>query len=183
MRKLRKIRSKIYTILTTKPCLSALKKDGLKYGRNLNVQNYVSIDISHCWLIEIGDNVTMAPYSMILAHDASTQAHIKYTKIGRVKIGDRVFIGAKAVVLPGVKIGNDVIVGSGAIVTKDVPDGVVVAGVPAKVVCKIEYYLNKFKYLKKELVFDESYTVNGGIDKLKKQEMKKRLGDKIGLVR
>ena len=45
--------------------------------------------------------------------------------------------------MPGVNIGNNVVVGAGAIVTKDVPDNVVVAGVPAKVVSSLNSYENK----------------------------------------
>ena len=58
-------------------------------------------------------------------------------------IGDNVFIGADAIVLPNVKIGSDVIVGAGAVVTKDVPDNVVVAGNPAKIIGNYDAYVNK----------------------------------------
>ena len=50
-----------------------------------------------------------------------------------VVIGDDVWIGANAVVLPGVHIGRHVVVAAGAVVTRDVPDGCVVAGVPATI--------------------------------------------------
>ncbi len=53
------------------------------------------------------------------------------------RIGDRVFIGANATVLMGVTIGDGAVVGAGAVVTRDVPPGVVVAGVPARVVAKV----------------------------------------------
>ena len=69
-----------------------LKKMGLQVGSNFNRLNGVILDPSHCWLIEIGDNVTMAPRVHILCHDASTKQFIGYTKIGRVTIGDNVFI-------------------------------------------------------------------------------------------
>jgi maltose O-acetyltransferase len=58
--------------------------------------------------------------------------YLNYTKIGLVKIGDNVFIGAGSIILPNVKIGNNVIIGAGSIVTKDVPDNSLVAGNPAK---------------------------------------------------
>lgn len=54
-----------------------------------------------------------------------------------VHIGDDVWIGANAVVLPGVTIGNHSVVAAGAIVTKDVPQGSLVAGVPAKILKQI----------------------------------------------
>ena len=54
-----------------------------------------------------------------------------------VKIGDDVWIGANAVILPGVTIGNHAVVAAGAVVTKDVPPHCLVAGVPAKVIKEI----------------------------------------------
>ena len=63
------------------------------------------LDPSHCWLIEIGDNVTFGPHVQVLAHDASMHNVLGYTKIGRVRIGNNVFIGAGSIVLPNVQIG------------------------------------------------------------------------------
>lgn len=51
-----------------------------------------------------------------------------------VEIGDYVFIGPRAIILPGVKIGRGAVVAAGAVVTKDVPDFAIVGGVPAKVI-------------------------------------------------
>ena len=104
---------------------------GMKVGKNFKRLNGVILDPSHCWLIEIGDNVTMAPNVHVLCHDASTKQFLGYTKIGRVNIGNNVFIGAETVILPGVNIGNNVVIGANSTVTKDIPDGVVVAGSPA----------------------------------------------------
>ena len=50
-----------------------------------------------------------------------------------VVIGDDVWIGRRAMIMPGVKIGNGVVVAAGAVVTKDVPDFAIVGGVPAKI--------------------------------------------------
>ena len=63
----------------------------------------------------------------------------RYEKVDRanVIIGDRVFIGANAVINMGVTIGDEAIIGAGAVVTKDVPPRAVVAGVPAKVIGEI----------------------------------------------
>lgn len=52
-------------------------------------------------------------------------------------MGDNVWIGANVSVLPGVSIGSNTIIGAGSVVNKDIPDGVIVAGVPCKVICKI----------------------------------------------
>ena len=56
---------------------------------------------------------------------------------GQVVIGDDVWIGANAVVLPNVSIGCHSVVAAGAVVTKDVPDGCAVAGVPAKIIKRL----------------------------------------------
>lgn len=52
-------------------------------------------------------------------------------------------IGAKALILPGKNIGNNVVIGAGSVVSHDIPDGVVVAGNPAKVICSFEEFVKK----------------------------------------
>ena len=93
-----------------RPMLQILQENGLILGNNCNIMDGCIIDPGHCWLIEIGNNVTLAPRVHILAHDASTKRELGYTIIGKVKIGDNVFIGAGSVILPNVKIGNNVVI-------------------------------------------------------------------------
>ena len=64
-----------------------LVKRGLKVGKNFKRLHGVILDPAHCFLITIGDDVTMAPNVHILAHDASTCYALGYAKIGRVNIG------------------------------------------------------------------------------------------------
>lgn len=90
---------------------------GLKVGTNFARLHGVILDPAHCWLIEIGNNVTLAPRVHVLAHDASTKFYLDYAKIGRVRIGNNVFIGAESVILPNVEIGDNVIVGANSTVT------------------------------------------------------------------
>jgi maltose O-acetyltransferase len=59
-----------------------------------------------------------------------------------VTIGNDVWIGGNCTILPGVTIGNNVVVAAGAVVTKDVPDNCLVAGVPAKVIRKLDNNLD-----------------------------------------
>lgn len=120
-----------------------LIKMGLKVGKNFKRLNGVILDPSHCWLISIGDNVTMAPRLHILAHDASTKFFLNYTKIGRVIIGNNVFIGAESIILPNITIGDNVIIGAGSIVTKDIPPNSIYAGNPAKIICSLHEYIDK----------------------------------------
>lgn len=62
---------------------------------------------------------------------------------GRIDVGNNVFIGINAILLPGIKIGDNSIIGAGAIVTRDVPSNSVVAGVPARVVSTVAEYEQK----------------------------------------
>lgn len=68
-----------------------------------------------------------------------------HTKIGRVIIGNNVFIGAGATVLCNTKIGDNVIVGAGSVVTHDIPSNSICAGNPAEVICSYEEWSRKHK--------------------------------------
>ena len=106
---------------------------GLMCGKNFTRMKDVILDPSHCWLIEIGDNVTMAPRVHILCHDASTKGFLGYTKIGRVTIGNNVFMGENSIVLPNVHIGNNVIIGASTVVTKNIPSNSIAVGNPMRI--------------------------------------------------
>ena len=86
--------------------------------------------------VEIGDNVIIASHSVITSqtHDRNSKLYRKENIMKPVKIGDNVWIGAGAIILPGVSIGNSSIVGAGSVVTKDVLSNTVVMGIPARVV-------------------------------------------------
>lgn len=156
---------------------------GMVVGKNFKRLNGVILDSSHCWLIEIGDDVTMAPRVHILCHDASTKTFLNYTKIGRVSIGNRVFIGAASIVLPGVTIGNDVVIGAGSVVTHDVPDGVVVVGNPARVVCSLEQYLRKERArMEGSHCYGEEYTLRKAVPMELRLKQKSELSGKIGYI-
>lgn len=157
---------------------------GLTVGKNFNPQLHVTLDPSHCWLITIGDNVTMAPNVHVLAHDASTCNHLGYARIGRVNIGNNVFIGAGSIILPGVTIGDDVVVGAGSVVSRSLDKGCVYAGIPAKKLCSIEDFCDKNKKLMKTApVYGEEYTLRGNIDADKKREQKQDLENSVGFVK
>lgn len=79
-------------------------------------------------------------------------------------IGNNVFIGADAIVLPGVTIGNNVIIG--AVVAKDILDGVVVVGNPSKIISSFDDYIQKNKELmRKEVTWDTHYSVKTQAEK------------------
>ncbi|AFU98946.1 acyltransferase [Simiduia agarivorans] len=133
---------------------------GLKIGKNSIPVADFFFDPSHCFLIDIGDNVTFAPNVRLIAHDASSKFLTGYTKIAKITIQDNCFIGDSVIVLPGVTIGEGSIIGTGSIVTKDVPPNSVAIGSPAKVVDTTEKYKNKLKsQMTNSKQFDESYHI------------------------
>ncbi len=156
---------------------------GMKVGKNFGRLNGVILDPSHCWLIEIGDNVTMAPRVHVLCHDASTKTFLNYTKIGRVTIGNNVFIGAESVIMPGVNIGNNVIIGANSTVTHDIPDGMVAVGCPAKILCTTEEYIEKESArMKDSPCYGEEYTLRCDVPLEKRMKQKDELNGKIGYI-
>lgn len=156
---------------------------GMKVGKNFKRLHGVILDPGHCWLIEIGDNVTMAPRVHVLCHDASTKTFLDYTKIGRVTIGDNVFIGAESVILPGVTIGNNVIIGANSTVTHDIPDNTVAAGSPARKICSLEEYLEKErKRMETAPCYGEEYTLRKDVSMEKRMQQKAELEGKIGYI-
>lgn len=156
---------------------------GMTVGKNFNRLHGVILDPGHCWLIEIGDNVTMAPRVHILCHDASTKQHLGYTKIGRVTIGNNVFIGAESVVLPGVTVGNNVIIGANSTVTHDIPANSVAVGSPARVICTLDEYLTKEKTrMEAAPCYGEDYTLRQNVSMEKRLQQKEELTGKIGYI-
>lgn len=109
----------------------------LEIGRDVSINYGVSVGATG--FISIGDRVRIGPYAMIV----DTAFHDLYNRTLRpppqpVVIEPDVWIGARASVLPGVRIGRGAIVGTGAVVTRDVPAYAVVAGVPARVVRRLD---------------------------------------------
>lgn len=94
-------------------------------------------------LIEIGDDFINAPGAKILTHDASLLLFNRKIRVQKTIIGNQVFLGLNAIIMPGVRVGNKVIIGAGTIVTKDVPDNSVVVGNPARIICTVDEYIAK----------------------------------------
>jgi maltose O-acetyltransferase len=178
---LEKILRKIYRRMFYQDPIKEHIKRGLVVGKNFNMLDDVVVDYSHIWHIEIGDDVTLAPRVYILAHDASTKMHLGYTRIGKVKIGNKVFVGANSIILPGVTIGDNVIIGAGSVVSRDIPDGCVAAGNPAKTICTTDEFIAK----KQEEMgifpcFGEEYTLRKNVTTEMKSQMNNQMSDKIG---
>lgn len=111
------------------------------YGFNIHAgdglfMNFDCVILDVC-PVRIGDFCMMGPGVHIYAatHPLDAAARCAGPEYGKpVTIGNRVWIGGRAVILPGVTIGDDAVIGAGSVVTKDVPRRAVVAGNPGRVV-------------------------------------------------
>lgn len=115
---------------------------GAKFCPFVSIGNDSGIGID-CYLsgeIIIGNDVMMGPEVAIYTSNHRTDDlqtpmwKQGFTEMEPVIIGNDVWIGRRAMIMPGVKIGNGVVIAAGAVVTKDVPDYAVVGGVPAKII-------------------------------------------------
>jgi maltose O-acetyltransferase len=109
-------------------------REHITLGSNVSINAFV-----HMWghgKITIGNDCLIASHASInsVTHDTNAILYRDTVIEKEVIIGNNVWIGSHAVILPGIKIGDNAIVGAGAVVTKDVPPGATVAGVPAKII-------------------------------------------------
>ena len=157
MRLVRKIAKKLYYLIKGKPLtdhekseriISAIRQGGGTIGDNVEILNSF-IDMGEPYLITIGSDVTLTGIRL-LTHDASTKRVLGYTKTGRVVIGNHVFIGNGAIILPDTVIGDNVIIGAGSVVAKDIASNTVAAGNPIRVLGSFEDYIEKNRRLMKE---------------------------------
>ena len=112
---------------------------------------YVSpgANITDAAYVKIGNNVRINECA-IFGHDGTVNMinrafGLRLDSVGKVDIRDNVFVGYGAIILQNVSIGPNAIVAAGSVVTKDVPEGAVVAGAPAKQVSTVTAYVEKLK--------------------------------------
>lgn len=126
----------------------------IEVGKNFYANyNCTILDVAK---VRIGNNCQLAPNVAIYTaghpiHPVSRNSMYEYGI--EVTIGDNVWIGGNTVVLPGVHIGSNTVIGAGSVVTKDIPDWVIAAGNPCRVIRKITEEDKRFYYKDKE--FDE----------------------------
>lgn len=121
------------------------------YGRNITVgdnfyANYDCIILDVCE-VKIGSNVMFGPRVCLFAaaHPIYSEVRNSGLEYGRpISVGDNVWVGGCVTVNPGIEIGSDVVIGSGSVVTKNIPDGVVAAGNPCKILRKINEHDKTF---------------------------------------
>lgn len=114
------------------------------YGYNIEIGDNFYANVNFTVLdgakVTIGNNVFIAPNVGIYTagHPLDAERRNQGLEYAHpVTLGDNVWVGAGVNILPGVTIGSDAVIGAGAVVLKDVPDGVLVAGNPARVIRKI----------------------------------------------
>ena len=109
----------------------------------------------------------------MFTHGGGIVARLLYPNFdvfGCVTIGNHVYIGTNALIMPGVTIGDNALVAAGSVVTKSVPAGVVVGGNPAKILCTIDEYIEH----------NLNYNTNSkGMSRSEKKQMLLNLEDKF----
>lgn len=129
----------------------------IKVGKNFFANyNCTILDVAQ---VTIGDNCQLAPNVAIYTaghpiHPDTRNTAYEYGK--EVHIGDNVWIGGNSVICPGVHIGSNVVIGAGSVVTKDIPDWVVAAGNPCRVIRKITDADRRF-YFRSQEIDDEAW--------------------------
>lgn len=116
------------------------KMRGTKIGKNVDISSFVFLEEYYPNLITIEDNVDIGPYVKIVTHDSSMHCINPSipNEFGAVLIKKNVYIGAGAIILPGVTIGEFSIIAAGAVVTGNIPPYTVVAGIPAKKIGSVQ---------------------------------------------
>ena len=106
------------------------RPSGVSIGNHTTINRDVLLDGRMG--IQIGDNVSISEGTAVLTLEHDPNSPLFETRGAAIRIGDRAFVGVRAVLLPGVTIGEGAVVAAGAVVTRDVEAFAIVAGVPAR---------------------------------------------------
>ena len=128
---LKLIRTQLYLSLRSLMAWKYRTLYRMDIGRNTGINRKAKLDKNvYPEGIHIGNNCNILGGAIILSHDACRSLKAD------TYIGDNVIVGINSIILPGVRIGNHVVIGAGSVVTKDVPDNVIVAGNPVRIIRK-----------------------------------------------
>ncbi len=111
-----------------------LRRIGVKVGKNVAFGLESTVDVFYPELIEIGDNTIIGYNTVILAHEFLANE----LRVGEVRIGKNVTIGANCTILPGVVIGDNSVISAHSLVNSDIPPNVLAGGVPARVIRELD---------------------------------------------
>lgn len=139
-----KLMSRIYWRYFSSP-----EKYARHIGVNIGENNLIGKKhwSSEPYLITVGSHCQLTDCK-IFTHGGGNsvrRTHPNFDCFGKVKIGDYVYIGTNALIMPGVTIGDNSLIAAGSVVTKSVPSGTVVAGNPARIICTVEEYYERNK--------------------------------------
>lgn len=149
--------------------LKHAKLIGVRFGKNCRfIRTYFGTEP---YLVKIGDHVTLTGVRLI-THDGGVwvfrERHTGIDVFGPIKIGNNVFVGKGAIILPNVTIGDNCVIGAGSVVTKDIPANSVAAGLPARVIKTIDEYYESVK--------DRAFYIRRKKSKEKKKILQKKFG-------
>lgn len=152
---------------------------GLRIGHGTFVARDAYIDPGHSWLISIGHDSGLSPRVIVLVYDASMKRHTDHTLIAPVAIGDRVFVGAGAIILLGTRIGDDSVIAAGAVVRGDIPPWSMVVGNSAKVVSDVRSVADWHRHAVAQAPVwsHEGWTVGHGITEERKGAQREALAE------
>lgn len=130
-----------------------MKRDPIGFARSIGVQIGQGCRVlgltdktfgSEPYLVTLGDHVTVTSGVSFITHDGGVwvfrEEFPDLDILAPVAVGNNVFIGINSIIMPGVTIGDNCVVAAGSVVTRDVPEGMVVGGVPAKVIKPVAQY-------------------------------------------
>lgn len=148
MKDLIRLAKRLLANISNNTKLSYLRKQGAAIGERTRLNCRVSSFGSEPYLIEVGNDCLFAANINIITHDGGIKVlntldyfdGVSMDKIDKVMIGNNVYIGQSALIMPGVNIGDNCIIGAHSVVTKDIPNNSVAVGVPAKVIKDIDSY-------------------------------------------
>ena len=128
----------------------------IHFGDNIYCNfNTTLVDDTH---IYVGDNTMFGPNVTVATAGHPINAELRskgYQYNAPVRIGKNCWIGAGALIMPGVTIGDNVVIGAGSVVTKDIPSGVVAVGNPCKVLREVGERDNVYYFKENKINWDE----------------------------
>lgn len=132
--------------------IKILREMGCKVGDRCRFNCDLYFVGTEPYLVEIGENCLFASGCHLMNHDGGVKVlnalnyfgdGKRYDKMGRIKIGNNVYVGMNSIILGNVSVGDNVIIGANSIVTKNIPSNSVAVGIPAKVISTIDEYYHK----------------------------------------
>ena len=144
----------MYLILSPQKRTNWLKKHNVFYAMGENCYYHTRDIPAEPYLLLLHNNIRIAANVRFITHDTispvidnmpeyfNVHGRMKYF-IGSIEVCNNVMIGANSIVLYNVKIGPNSIVAAGSVVVNDVPEGTVVGGNPARVICSFDDFVNK----------------------------------------